>query len=272
MKNKTSKKPKIIFILILCIAVLAAVIVRCAQSKQTTTDGSQDTPAQPNETVVTTPTPTPTETLPQPSSQINVSIDLPDYDGYSFTDSQKALISNCAFVGDSICSGLYVYGVLPQDIVVAVGNVGIRSIDDYTFKVNGGEYNALDALEVIAPKYVIFSMGMNDINITSAETYCENYLNMLERTHERLPQSKLYVASITPISSASSFASNEKINSYNAAVKQAVEAAGYNYIDIATSIRDSSGGMNPHFDGGDGIHVNKSGYYSILSDVVRQIG
>lgn len=272
MKNKTNRKPRIVFILILCIAVLAAVIVRLVQSKQTTTDDPQETPAQPTETVVTTPTPTPTESLPQPSSQISVSIDLPDYDGYSFTDSQKALISNCAFVGDSICSGLYVYGVLPQDIVVAVGNVGIRSIDDYTFKVNGREYNAVDALEVIAPKYVIFSMGMNDINMTSAETYCENYLNMLERTHERLPQSKLYVASITPIDSASSFASNDKINSYNAAVKQAVETAGYNYIDIATSLRDSSGGMNPHFSGGDGIHVNKSGYYSILTDVVKQIG
>lgn len=270
MKTKTNKIPQLVFLIIIIVAVLVAIIVRLAQPKQTTPEAPQETLAQPTETVV--PTPTPTETLPQPSSQISVSIDLPDYDGYSFTDSQKALISNCAFVGDSICSGLYVYGVLPQNIVVAVGNVGIRSIDDYTFKVNGGEYNALDALTVIAPKYVIFSMGMNDINITSAETYCENYLDMLKRTHERLPQSKLYVASITPIDAASSFASNDKINRYNAAVKQAVEDAGYNYIDIATSLRDSSGGMNSRFSGGDGIHINKSGYYSILTDVVNQIG
>lgn len=233
MKTKTNRIPQLVFLAVIIVAVLVAVIVRLVQSKQTTTETPQETLAQPTETVVVTPTPT--ATLPQPSSQISVSIDLPDYDGYSFTDSQKALISNCAFVGDSICSGLYVYGVLPQDIVVAVGNVGIRSIDDYTFKVNGGEYNALDALKVIAPKYVIFSMGMNDINITSAETYCENYLNMLKRTHDILPQSKLYVASITPIDAASSFASNDKINRYNVAVKQAVEGAGYNYIDIATS-------------------------------------
>lgn len=95
---------------------------------------------------------------------------------------------------------------------------------------------------------------------------------MLKRTHDILPQSKLYVASITPIDAASSFASNDKINRYNAAVKQAVEGAGYNYIDIATSLRDSTGGMNARFSGGDGIHINKSGYYSILNDVVKQVG
>lgn len=268
MKKRTNRKPLIVFIIILCVAILAAVIIRLVQGKQTTDDPQVPT-AEPTEDVST---PTPTETPAQPSSQISVSLDLPPYDGYSFTDSEISLLSNCAFVGDSICSGLYVYGVLPHDIVVATGNVGIRSIDDYTFEINGGSYNALDSLEIIAPKYVIFSMGMNDINMTSEETYCQNYLNMLERTHERLPLSKLYVASITPIASTSSFASNDKINRYNDAVKQAVEAAGYGYVDIAASLRDSSGGLDARFSGGDGIHINKSAYYSILSDVAKQIG
>lgn len=30
--------------------------------------------------------------------------------------------------------------------------------------------------------------------------------------------------------------------------------------------------MNARFSGGDGIHINKSGYYSILNDVVKQVG
>lgn len=269
MKTKTNKIPQLVFLIIIIVAVLVAIIVRLAQPKQTAPETPQETLAQPTETIV--PTPTPTETLPQPSSQISVSIDLPDYDGYSFTDSQKALISNCAFVGDSICSGLYVYGVLPQDIVVAVGNVGIRSIDDYTFKVNGGEYNALDALTVIAPKYVIFSMGMNDINMTSEETYCQNYLSFLADTQAELPSAKLYVASITPIDAGSNFASNDKIDRYNAAAKAAVEQAGYGFIDVTTHLRNDTGGLNPDCGGGDGIHVNKLGYYSMLTDVAKRL-
>lgn len=208
---------------------------------------------------------------PQVTGGIDVSLDLPPYAGYSFDESSTALLRECAFVGDSICSGLYVYGVLPRDIVVATGNVGIRSLHDYSFEVAGGSYSAIEALRVINPKYVIFSMGMNDINVTSAETYCENYLGVLAETRAVLPGAKLYVASITPISSSSNFASNDKINSYNAAVKNAVESAGYGYIDVATHLRDATGGLGSGFNGGDGIHINKAAYYSILTDVVNRV-
>ena len=180
-------------------------------------------------------------------------------------------LSDCAFVGDSICSGLFVYDVLPKDMVVATGNVGIRSLREYTFDINGGTYTALEALKVIDPKYVIFSMGMNDINMTSEETYCQNYLSFLADTQAELPSAKLYVASITPIDAGSNFASNDKIDRYNAAAKAAVEQAGYGFIDVTTHLRNDTGGLNPDCGGGDGIHVNKLGYYSMLTDVAKRL-
>ncbi len=118
--------------------------------------------------------PTPAETTPTPTAppveetvSATPSIELPPYGGYSFDNDELVQLSDCAFVGDSICSGLFVYDVLPKDMVVATGNVGIRSLREYTFDIHGGTYTALEALKVINPKYVIFSMGMNDINMTS---------------------------------------------------------------------------------------------------------
>lgn len=199
------------------------------------------------------------------------SIELPPYGGYSFDNDELVQLSDCAFVGDSICSGLFVYDVLPKDMVVATGNVGIRSLREYTFDINGGTYTALEALKVIDPKYVIFSMGMNDINMTSEETYCQNYLSFLADTQAELPSAKLYVASITPIDAGSNFASNDKIDRYNAAAKAAVEQAGYGFIDVTTHLRNDTGGLNPDCGGGDGIHVNKLGYYSMLTDVAKRL-
>ena len=222
--------------------------------------------AQPAET-----TPTPTAPPAEETVSATPSIELPPYGGYSFDNDELVQLSDCAFVGDSICSGLFVYDVLPKDMVVATGNVGIRSLREYTFDINGGTYTALEALKVINPKYVIFSMGMNDINMTSEETYCQNYLSFLADTQAELPSAKLYVASITPIDAGSNFASNDKIDRYNAAAKAAVEQAGYGFIDVTTHLRNDTGGLNPDCGGGDGIHVNKLGYYSMLTDVAKRL-
>ena len=100
--------------------------------------------------------PTPAETTPTPTAppaeetvSATPSIELPPYGGYSFDNDELVQLSDCAFVGDSICSGLFVYDVLPKDMVVATGNVGIRSLREYTFDINGGAYTALEALKVI---------------------------------------------------------------------------------------------------------------------------
>ena len=217
------------------------------------------------------PTPIPTELSAQQSAAVSPALDIPTYAGYAFDSSALSVLSESAFVGDSICSGLYVYGVLPQDMVVAEGNVGIRSLGDYTFSVAGGKYTALQALQTIQPRYVIFSMGMNDINMVSEQVYCEDYLSVLAQTQQLLPSARLYVASITPIDVSSDFASNDKIDRYNAALKDAVGQAGYGYIDVSTHLRDAAGGLDAAFGGGDGIHLNKTAYYSILTDVAAQI-
>ena len=55
------------------------------------------------------------------------------------------------------------------------------------------------------------------------------------------------------------------------AIIQAVEQAGYGFIDVTTHLRNDTGGLNPDCGGGDGIHVNKLGYYSMLTDVAKRL-
>lgn len=175
-KQKKTARNVIIILCVVLVAVSIPVIMALRKSH------SQPTPAET--------TPTPTAPPAEETVSATPSIELPPYGGYSFDNDELVQLSDCAFVGDSICSGLFVYDVLPKDMVVATGNVGIRSLREYTFDIGGGTYTALEALKVIDPKYVIFSMGMNDINMTSEETYCQNYLSFLADTQAELPSGK----------------------------------------------------------------------------------
>lgn len=189
------------------------------------------------------------------------------------TESDQAFLADCVFVGDSICSGLSAYKILSASHVVAKGSVGVRSIFDYTFKVSGGSYGVVQALSILKPKYVIFSMGMNDINMTSAQKYCENYKNLLTKVQDALPSAKLTVASITPITTTSKFSTNKKIDSYNVTIRDYLAAnyPSWGYVDIASPLKNEWNALRSNYTSGDGIHLSPAAYQVILSAVCKQL-
>lgn len=190
------------------------------------------------------------------------------YKDFTFTDSHNRFLADTVFVGDSICSGLRVYGVLPDSSVVAKGSVSANNIFTFNFSVNGYEVPIIDALKAVNPKYVVFSMGMNDVNMTSSEGFVENYTKLLTQAQEALPDSKLIVASITPLASTSNFCSNSQIDSYNAALKASLESSGkWYYADVSTELKDSYNNLKEGYNGGDGIHLSGSAYYAYLYQV-----
>ena len=192
---------------------------------------------------------------------------------YKFSDDDEAFLSDVTFVGDSICYGLEVYDYMPPDNVLAVGSVAARNIFDFTFDVGDAEYGIVDAVKIVHPKIVIFSMGMNDINLTTPEQYCENYMDLLDQIHAAVPSAKLYVASITPISNNIDFNNNTNIDNFNATIKQflADSGKGYGYVDIASYLKDQWNGLSYDYSGGDGIHLQGHAYSAILYQICEQL-
>ena len=191
----------------------------------------------------------------------------------TLTDADKAFLKDYVFVGDSICFGLGSYGILPKEQVVAKASVAARSIFDYTFTVGGQERNAVEALAYLQPKNVIFSMGMNDVNMTSKEKYCENYADLLAKAQEAVPDAKLYVASITPLTASTKFCKNSRIDEFNAAIKQylAENAPYWGYVDIATVLKGDDNNMLKKYTSGDGIHISPAAYNALLGSLCDQL-
>ncbi|MBR6873563.1 MAG: hypothetical protein IKN17_08690 [Ruminococcus sp.] len=219
---------------------------------------------------------TPEET--EPSAQSGPSPDKYEINAYGqkmykFSEKYEQFVNRLTFVGDSICYGLEVYDYLPPDNVLAFGSVAARNIFDFTFDVSDVEYTITDAVKQVDPDILIFSMGMNDINLTTPEQYCENYMYLLDQVHQAVPSAKLYVASITPISNGIEFNNNTNIDLFNSTIKQylADSGKGYGYVDIATYLKDQWNGLAYEYSGGDGIHLQSPAYSAILYQVCEQL-
>lgn len=193
---------------------------------------------------------------------------IEEYNTFTLTDEDNDLLSRCVFVGDSICSGLKVYDILPAEHVVAQGNIAARNIFDFTFIVDGGEQSLLSALVALKPEYIVFSMGMNDVNITSQDEFVQNYTDLLTMTESFLPDAKLIVLSITPVDRNSSFTANENIDSFNEKISQALsENEKWLFVDITAELKNSANALKTNYSSGDGIHLAPDAYYAMLSQL-----
>ncbi len=188
------------------------------------------------------------------------------YDSYTFDDVDQAFLSETVFVGDSICRGLSAYGIIDSSQVLAQGNVGARSIFEYTFSYGGSDLELLTALVNSNPKNIVFSMGMNDVNMTSAEKFVENYTHILSMTASYLPDTRLIIAGITPVTEESNFVANSKIREYNQALMNMAESSEIpvTVVDLFDVLANSTDALKSNYHSGDGIHLSPAAYYAYL--------
>ena len=257
---------------------------------QVTTTTPEET-TTPKPTTTTTTTTTPFETTTEPETETDISEDTTaepsegtytiysdEYGYYPITGSYKDFVSKCVFVGDSICSGLKAYDIIPSDRVCAVGNVAARNIfeDWVEFKVNGNKLPLISALVDLKPEYIVFSMGMNDVNMTSEATFCKNYEEILSQVSSFLPDAKLIVLSVTPITYGENgklFTTNDNIDSFNAALKEYLDGTGkWVYADVAHEMKNTHNMLKDNYLGSpDGVHLAPDAYYCILYQLCERM-
>lgn len=237
----------------------------------TETEAESTTRHKPVTVRITTTTEAPVSDTTEETEETAVPIDE-SYSSYKFTEEYNDFISGCVFVGDSICSGLKLYDILPAKSVLAQGNVAARNIFDFKFKLDGDELSILSALVNLKPEYIVFSMGMNDVNITSEEAFCDNYSELLKLTESFLPDAKLIVLSVTPVTTESKFTSNENIDNFNAELKLCLDKSEkWTYVDVTRELKNSANALKTNYNGGDGVHLAPEAYQAILFQLCERM-
>lgn len=191
---------------------------------------------------------------------------------YITDDREKKLIENSLFVGDSICRGYSAYDIVSAKNVYAAGNVGARNFFEIEIPYYGQRQNYVTVLKSQKPRRVFLSMGINDVNMTGKEEFCENYRKIIDATLEN-SDAAVYVCAITPIDS--DFSSNARIDSFNLALKSFISAnypSRVRFIDCGYVLKNSDNRLAAGLDSGDGIHLMPEAYHVLLLKICETLG
>ena len=174
--------------------------------------------------------------------------------------TKKDFYNGTVFLGDSVISGISSYGYLDN----VYGNVNATSakLEDY-----------VSAAMAVNPSKVFIMVGHNDANYGTIkeESLADHIVSIVEAIHKSSSSTKVYVLSMTPITSA--YENKQSINvkqSYidtaNKLIEQKAVTGNYTYIDVASAYKDDSGYIKTECTG-NGINLTTSYYPFLLNGI-----
>ena len=202
-------------------------------------------------------------------SSTNATTAVPDPNGKS--DNVKFYQDRIVIAGDSIAYGFCAYGYVPYGHNIAKGSTAMRNYTDtslFMFDPTGTDLPMMDAIKAVKPSLLYISMGMNDVNLIDAETYCAKYKEFIQQAKQQVPDCIIVAASITPISSTCGFTDINNIKACNEGLKKLItELNDPNvlFFDAYSVIVGPDGSYSaPNTTGPDGIHLVGSCYQTLL--------
>lgn len=181
---------------------------------------------------------------------------------------EKSWFSQVSFVGDSLTQGMQMYDTgLPGAMSCAYRGVGPNAIVNGTSckRADGVAEVPLDALTAQQPKAVYLLLGTNvlgtDSDYTSFLTY---YRLMLDMISQALPNTKIYVQSITPVrpevSKKSPGLYKERLCEINDALSAIALEKGCTFLNLWEALADENGDLIEEYAQPDGYHLLPAGY------------
>lgn len=181
---------------------------------------------------------------------------------------EKSWFSQVSFVGDSLTQGMQMYDTgLPGAMFCAYRGVGPNAIVNGTSckRADGVAEVPLDALTAQQPKAVYLLLGTNvlgtDSDYTSFLTY---YRLMLDMISQALPNTKIYVQSITPVrpevSKNSPGLYKERLCEINDALSAIALEKGCTFLNLWEALADENGDLIEEYAQPDGYHLLPAGY------------
>lgn len=218
--------------------------------------------------------PEPTEKLPEFDNPDDYITYNPENGEIILPPELEALAGESMFVGDSVCRGYMAYGYVNAKQSFADGSIGARNLLESTVYYGGKNREFVSVLKEVAPRRLFLSMGMNDVNMTTAEEYYEN-LKEITDTALKNSTAEVYLCAITPI--RVDFTEEGRIDEFNAQIGKL--AADYterkeervHFIDYTAPLKDEDGKLLEKYDGGDGIHLAREVYFIALHEIYKFI-
>ena len=156
----------------------------------------------------------------------------------------RAVFRDTLFCGDSLVKSIAEYKILDDSEVIAKVGGGTRYL-----KENIGTIVARN------PQYLILHFGENELDsMERAPYFIQNYQQCIETLQKRLPNTKIFVDSIWPVTKKGLKAEplTANISDYNKLLRKMCQEVGVTYVDYDPLFRS----LQKNYYEPDGIHLN----------------
>ncbi len=271
-KNKFGITPSMIFINLLLVLIICTVCF----FTYNIINGEDGTSSEPPFTAVTSEPPeteapatdSNVSSAPESTASVEESSGMASdtsTDNQPTIDFDKEYFSSSLFIGDSISTGLSLYGFLDQDNVFA--QQGLAPSTALDAEIDGVTLS--DKIAAFKPKKIFVMLGTNSVGYADNETLAASMNELVEKI-SGLTKAKIYVISIPPITpeaeqSDENELTKKDIDDYNAKLKTAVSGSGASFIDLNSVLSNSDGYFDADYAEMDGIHFMGTTYEVMLS-------
>lgn len=178
---------------------------------------------------------------------------------------------DAVFVGDSITTGIQLYGMMANTTVLAGTGINLDTL--YTSQVvkqeDGTRITIMDGLRNKKFKKVYILLGGNEVRDVEQDIFISRYRKVLADVAALQPDALIYVQSITPVTKANNYnMDNERIDKFNDALIQLCDEEQYHYVNIAEAMKGEDGMLPDAASPKDGMHFGPE-YYTKWFDYLK---
>lgn len=193
---------------------------------------SATTAATTTETTLPETTAVATEPKPAPTDSPKTSETAPQAKPTVPTDFDTSFFDDALFIGDSITTGLYLYGYLDESLVYA--KLGLAPSTALESEIDGVTINS--KIKANNPKKIYIMLGTNSVGYSDGN-YLANCMGELVQHISQITKAKVYVLSIPPItyyaeSDYDNALTTSAINEYNTALKSVIKGTKAKFLDF----------------------------------------
>ena len=240
-------------------------------AKTSLTDTKSSTVATTVKIVTTTETTLPettavaTEPKTAPTETPETSETAPQANPTASTDFDTSFFDDALFIGDSITTGLYLYGYLDESLVYA--KLGLAPSTALESEIDGVTINS--KIKANNPKKIYIMLGTNSVGYSDGN-YLANCMGELVQHISQITKAKVYVLSIPPITyyaeaDYDNALTTSAINEYNTALKSVIKGTKAKFLDFHSVLTAPDGYYYQEYHEMDGIHFMGSTYQVMLS-------
>ena len=184
-----------------------------------------------------------------------------------FTAVDESYLSDALFIGDSRTVALQMYGGLVNtNFFVDTGMSIWKVMDAPIANINGQTMTVDAALQSASFNKVYIMLGINEVGTGTADTFLQQYANVVNRIRQLQPQAIIYVQSIMHVTQSKDEAgtdiNNVNINERNEKLKTLADNVNVFWIDENEAFDEAgTGKLNAEYTS-DGVHL-KAKYISL---------